>query len=131
MALAAIMPAKTGVPTECRLNLAAPVAVTSGTSPRTNATEVIITARNRVRAPSSAASRMPMPSSRRSLANSTIRMPFLAASAISTTKPICPYRSSGRPNSHSPANAPSTPTVTDSSTGTGMTQLSYSATRNR
>ena len=28
-------------------------------------------------------------------------------------------------------NAPSTPALTDSSTGTGITQLSYSATRNR
>ena len=30
-----------------------------------------------------------------------------------------------------PAKAPSTPTVTDSSTGIGIIQLSYSATRNR
>ena len=36
-----------------------------------------------------AGSRIDMPASRCSLANSTIRMPFLAASAISTTRPIC------------------------------------------
>ena len=38
--------------------------------------------------PSTAASMIDMPCSRRSLANSMIRMPFLAASAISTTMPI-------------------------------------------
>ncbi len=54
------------------------------------AIEVIITARNRMRAPSAAASRIGLAGSRCSLANSTIRMPFLAASAISTTRPIWP-----------------------------------------
>ena len=49
---------------------------------------VIITARKRVRAPSIAASAIAMPSSRRALANSTIRIAFFAASAISTTRPI-------------------------------------------
>ncbi len=95
------------------------------------ATDVIITARNRVRAPSTAASRMLSPASRRSLANSTIRMPFFAASAISTTSPICAYRSSASPPISMPTKEPNTPTVTDSSTGIGITQLSYSATRNR
>ncbi len=87
---AASMPANTGVPTSRRLIWAAPVAMTSGTRPRTKATEVIITARNRV----CGAERWRPRVSRRpargwSLANSTIRMPFLAASAISTTRPIC------------------------------------------
>ena len=45
------------------------------------------TARNRMLAPSMAESITDTPSARRSLANSTIRMPFLAASAISTTSP--------------------------------------------
>ena len=49
---------------------------------------VIMMARKRVRAPSIAASTMPMPASRRALANSTIRIAFLAASAIRTTRPI-------------------------------------------
>ena len=47
----------------------------------------ILMTRKRVRAPSRAASTMPMPASRRALANSTIRMAFLAASAIRTTRP--------------------------------------------
>ena len=85
----ASIPANTGVPTSRRLISAAPWAITSGTRPRMNATDVIITARNRARAPLTAASRMLSPASRRSLANSTIRMPFFAASAISTTRPIC------------------------------------------
>ena len=129
--LAASMPAKTGVPTERRDNAAAPAAVTSGNSPRTKAIEVIITARNRVFAPSRAASAIGRPASRCSLANSTIRMPFLAARAISTTRPICPYRSRASPATSTPPNDPRTPTETDSSTGTGITQLSYNATRNR
>jgi hypothetical protein len=41
--------------------------------------EVIITARNRICAPSTAASLMSLPCSRWSLANSTIRIPFFAA----------------------------------------------------
>ena len=53
-----------------------------------NAIEVIMTARIRMRAPISAASRIGNPASRCSLANSTIRMPFFAAKAISTTMPI-------------------------------------------
>ena len=87
---AASMPPNTGVPTARRESMAAPVAVISGTRPSTKAMEVIITARNRSRAPSIAASRMERwRCSRASLANSMIRMPFFAASAISTTRPIC------------------------------------------
>jgi hypothetical protein len=85
---AAIMPPKTGVPTAWRDKAAAPSAQTSGTRPRIKAMEVIITARNRILAPSTAASRKGMPFSRCSLANSTIKIPFFAASAISTTRPI-------------------------------------------
>ena len=129
--LAASIPANTGVPTARRLTCAAPLAVTSGTRPRMNAMLVIITARNRVFAPNCAASEIDSPASRRSLANSTIRMPFFAASAISTTRPICAYRSSASPAICMPMNDPRMPTLTDISTGTGITQLSYSATRNR
>ena len=129
--LAASIPANTGVPTARRLTCAAPLAVTSGTRPRMKAMLVIITARNRVCAPSRAASFNGLPASRCSLANSTMRMPFLAASAISTTRPICAYKSSASPVICKPTNAPRMPTLTDSSTGTGITQLSYSATRNR
>ncbi len=82
------MPPNTAVPTPRRLNMPAPVAITSGIRPAMNAKLVIITARKRSRAPSIAASSIERPCSRRSLAYSTIRMPFLAASAISTTRPI-------------------------------------------
>ena len=121
---ATIIPANTAVPTARLLSIAAPCAQTSGTRPAMNAIEVIITARIRILAPITAASRIDSPASRCSLANSTIRIPFLAANEISTTMPICAYRSSDNPNSSNPPNAPSTPTETDSKTGTGIVQLS-------
>jgi hypothetical protein len=83
------MPANTGTLTFLRASMAAPVATTSGRSPRMKAKEVTITGRKRRRAPSVAASRSGTPCARRSFANSTIRMPFFAASPISTTMPIC------------------------------------------
>jgi hypothetical protein len=49
---AAIMPAKTGVPTARRLAMPAPSAMTSGNRPKIKAKLVIITGRNRSRAPS-------------------------------------------------------------------------------
>jgi len=52
------------------------------------AKDVIITGRKRRSDPSVAASSSGTPRSRCSLANSTIGMPVLAASAISTTMPI-------------------------------------------
>ena len=85
---AAIMPPNTGVPTARRLAAPAPTAMTSGSRPRMKAKLVIITGRKRSRAPSIAESSRPTPLRRWSTANSTIRMPFLAASAISTTRPI-------------------------------------------
>ena len=88
MAEASIPPA-TPVPTARRLSIEAPVATTSGSKPPMNAKLVIMTARKRSPAPPIAASMIDSPSSRRALANSTIRMAFFAASAISTTKPIC------------------------------------------
>ena len=51
---------------------------------------VIITGRKRSRAPSIADSTIDLPCWRCSIANSTIRIAFLAASAISTTRPIWP-----------------------------------------
>ena len=83
------MPPNTDVPTPWRLRAAAPLAITSGISPRIKAKLVIITARKRSLAPSVAASSTGTPFSRCSLANSTMRMAFFAASAIRTTMPIC------------------------------------------
>ena len=85
---ARIIPPKTGVPTLRRASSDAPVAMTNGRSPRIKANDVIITGRKRSLAPSVAAPSNSTPCSRFSLANSTIRMPFLAASPISTTMPI-------------------------------------------
>ena len=50
------MPPKTGVATSRNASLDAPVAMTRGTSPKMNAKDVIMTGRNRNRAPSTAAS---------------------------------------------------------------------------
>ena len=123
---AAIMPPNTAVPTARWVAAPAPVAITSGTRPRMKANDVIITARKRRCGrlgrggdDVAAAARA------RSIANSTIRMAFLAASAISTTMPIWaidvvveaaheqrrPWRRTGRP-------------TTDSSAATGMVVLS-------
>ena len=89
IALAASIPPITVVPMIWRPTAPAPDAVHRGTHPRMNANEVIRIGRNRKRAPSSAASTRFIPSSYLSLANSTIRIAFLAARPISITNPIC------------------------------------------
>src|SRR6202043_3440922 len=116
---AKIMPPNTGVPTSRRASCEAPTATTRGSRPRMKANDVIITGRKRCLAPSVAASSNGTPCSRFSFANSTIKMPFLAASPISTMMPICAYRSSVSPASTIAANDPRMPTEPDSSTGTG------------
>ena len=87
--VAASMPPNTVVPIDCRLAAPAPVANISGTTPRMKAKAVMRIGRRRRRAAIIAASTMPRPSSRRRLANSTMRIAFLAARPISMTKPIC------------------------------------------
>src|SRR5438045_1389275 len=72
---AASMPPNTAAPTPRRLSLPAPLAKMRGTRPAMKAKLVIITARKRSLAPSAAASEMSNPCRRRSMANSTIRMP--------------------------------------------------------
>ena len=84
----ASMPPKTTVPSDCWLAAPAPLAVTSGTTPRMKANEVMTIGRNRRCVASTAASTMSLPSARSSRANSTTRMAFLAASAIISTRPI-------------------------------------------
>lgn len=85
---AAIMPPNTAVPTARCVAAPAPPAITSGIRPQMKAKEVIITARKRSAAAVVAAVTMSWPLARSSMANSMIRMAFLAASAISTTTPI-------------------------------------------
>src|SRR5215210_2774295 len=80
MVVANSIPANTPVPSECRLPAPAPLAITSGETPRMKANDVMRMGRNRSRAASMAASRNETPRCRISLANSTIRIAFLAAS---------------------------------------------------
>src|SRR6266852_3672502 len=75
-----IMPNKTAVPRDWRISAPAPWATASGATPRMKANDVIKIGRRRVRAEWTAASSAETPSSSsRCLANSTIRIAFLAA----------------------------------------------------
>ena len=85
----AIMPLNTVMPIDLRALAPAPVASTSGSTPRMKANEVIRMGRNRARAASIAASTIGLPAARISRATSTIRIAFLADSAISRISPIC------------------------------------------
>jgi len=83
------MPLDTAMPIDLRELAPAPVASTSGITPRMKAKEVMRMGRKRARAASSAASMTGLPSNmRRSRATSTIKIAFLAESAISSTRPI-------------------------------------------
>ena len=81
------MPPATAVPTEWRASWPAPVANTSGSTPRMKASEVIRIGRKRSLDASIAASTMVIPRSRSCSANSTIRIAFFADSPISMTRP--------------------------------------------
>src|SRR5690606_17494909 len=67
----------------------APVAIASGRMPKMKPSAVISTARSLCSAPDRAALAIERPSSRRSLANSTIRIAFFEASPIKSTMAIC------------------------------------------
>ena len=83
------MPLNTAVPSERRISDPAPVARTSGTTPRMKAKEVMVMGRSRSRDASTAASARDLPPRCNCWANSTTRMAFLHASPTSTTRPIC------------------------------------------
>ena len=83
------MPLKTAVPSARRISAPAPLATTSGTTPRIKAKLVIMIGRRRKRQASRVAWCSGCPSSRSCLANSTIKIAFLHASPTSTTSPIC------------------------------------------
>ena len=90
MQVAANMPPMTAPPMTCRDRAPAPLAMASGTQPRMKANEVIRIGRRRSWAPLRVASTSDnSPFSYSILANSTIRMAFLAARPISITRPIC------------------------------------------
>src|SRR5262249_4332811 len=83
----AIIPVNTVMPIDTRALAPAPLASTSGTTPRMKANDVITIGRKRARAASVADSRIGFPDSRSSRASSTIRIAFWAESAISRTSP--------------------------------------------
>ncbi|CFO00475.1 Uncharacterised protein [Bordetella pertussis] len=129
--MAASIPPSTPIPTARWLAAPAPVAMASGTTPRMNASDVIRMGRKRRRAASTADSYRPCPRAYWSLANSTIRMAFLAASPITVTMPTWKYTSLDMPSTVTSATAPSMPSGTTSITDSGMAQLSYRAASTR
>ena len=110
-----------------------PLAITSGTRPRMKAIEVIITARKRSRAPMMAASRMRQPCLALLLGEFDDQDAVLGGQRDQHHQADLrvDVERHQRRRPRCATKAPSTPTATDSSTGTGMIQLSYSATRNR
>ncbi|MBA7658413.1 hypothetical protein ES703_66364 [subsurface metagenome] len=85
----AIMPENTVMPIDLRALAPAPVASTSGSTPRMKANDVIRIGRNRARAALTADSSSGLPSRTcSSNATSTMRMAFLADSAIRRMMPI-------------------------------------------
>ncbi len=127
----AAMPPATDVPTELRAPAPAPVAKASGSTPRMNASDVIRMGRIRMRPASTAASTIDRPRSRSCSANSTIRIEFLAASPISSTRPIWQKTSLASPRSHCAPRPPTTASGTPSRMMNGSTQLSYCAASTR
>ena len=83
------MPATITMPMELRAAAPAPVTSVSGKWPQTVATLVISTGRNRVAAACRTASILVRPVCCSSLANWTIKIPFLETSPTSVTKPTC------------------------------------------
>ncbi len=82
------IPANTVIPMTFRPSAPAPLAVSSGVTPRMNANAVMRIGRNRRRADSSAAVATSFPCSWSIFANSTIRMAFFAARPMSMIRPI-------------------------------------------
>ncbi len=82
------MPVATAMPSERRAAAPAPLAITSGRTPRMNVKDVIRIGRKRTCDAWTVASRMSLPAARPSRAISTMRIAFLAESAIKSTRPI-------------------------------------------
>ena len=125
------MPPITPKPMAAWLEAPAPEASASGTTPRMKASEVMTMGRKRSRAACSAACARLCPCACRSLANSTIRMAFLAARPMMVIRPTLKYTSLDRPTAEVASTDPSAPMGTISITAAGMLQLSYRATSSR
>ena len=122
---ARIMPPNTGVPTSRRASCEAPVATTSGSRPRMKANDVIITGRKRSRAPSVAASSSGTPCLALLLGELDDQNAVLGGKPDQHDHADLGVEIERQPADQTmAANEPSTPTDTDSSTGTGMVQLS-------
>ena len=83
------MPLETAMPIDRRALAPAPLASTSGSTPRMNANEVIRIGRKRSRAASTAASRISRPVEAQVARELDDQDGVLADSAISSTRPIC------------------------------------------
>ncbi len=83
------IPENTTMPITLRASAPAPDAVSNGTTPRMKAKAVIRIGRSRSLAAPSAASYRLLPCSCSTLANSTMRIAFLAARPMSMMRPIC------------------------------------------
>src|SRR5881296_2967096 len=133
----ASIPPNTARPRRILACAPAPEERISGTTPRINANAVMRIGRNRSRTATNAASMMLLPCSYSSLANSTIRLAFLAERPISITRPIWRNTSFSLAcgatslKSHRVPNAPNTAIGVTSSTLKGRAQLSYCAARMR
>lgn len=96
IAVAASIPPSTDHPIVWRATAPAPVANTKGDTPKMKAKDVINIGRSLNRTASMVAATISIPRSTRSLANSTIRIEFLAARPIRVISPICAYTLSDR-----------------------------------
>src|SRR5579875_397171 len=130
--VAANMPPNTVQPMVARATAPAPVAKAKGNTPNIKAMEVMIMGRNLSLTASSVAGITSIPLSTLSLANSTIRMAFLAASPIKVISPICAYTLSvSLGMSVNVSIAPKAPMGTANNTENGTAQLSYKAAKKR
>jgi hypothetical protein len=126
-----VTPKNTTAPIDCRDSAPAPVAMTSGMAPKAVHRLVISTGRNRIVDDSITASRNSLPRSRSWLANSTIRMPFFAASPISMIAPIWLKIFMDEPKSFRPSIAPATASGTVVMIMNGCLKLSNCAASTR
>ncbi len=118
------MPPNTPVPSACCVSELAPDAMTKGTTPQVKAREVIRIGRKRSLAAATVASTKLIPSSLSILANSTIKIAFLAERPIIVIRPILKNTSFISPLVIMAMIAPKIPNGTTSITDSGIDQLS-------
>ena len=122
-----MMPPITPVPMARWLAAPAPLAMASGSTPSVKASEVMMIGRKRRCAAASADCKALLPWACKSLANSMIRMAFLADSPMMVMRPTWKYTSLDMPRPVMASSTPSTPSGTTRMTASGIDQLSYNA----